>query len=92
MERDALISHGCPFTLRDRLFLGSDKYSIPVCIKCGLIAILDEANHTNQCRRCKTINSNNIVTVELPYASKLLIQELQGMNIYPKLEIAREKS
>jgi len=76
MERDALISHGCPFTLRDRLFLGSDRYSVPVCRKCGMIAIMDDANHTNQCRRCKTLNSNDIVKVEIPYASKLLLKLL----------------
>jgi len=73
MERDALISHGCPFTLRDRLFLGSDKYQIPVCKRCGLIAIIDEANHTNQCRRCKTINTQDIVKVDIPYAAKLML-------------------
>ena len=47
---------------------------------------MDDVNHTNQCRRCKTLNSNDIVKVEMPYTTKLLLQELQAMLIYPRLE------
>merc|ERR1712110_1259948 len=35
MERDALLSHGSVFLLQDRLFHGSDKTRVKVCIKCG---------------------------------------------------------
>ena len=35
MERDAMVSHGCPYVLHDRLLLSSDKSVVRVCIQCG---------------------------------------------------------
>merc|ERR1712020_854420 len=35
MERDALLSHGSVFLLQDRLFHGSDKTRIKICVGCG---------------------------------------------------------
>ena len=37
MERDVLIAHGMSKFCRERLFDVSDKYSVYVCKKCGLI-------------------------------------------------------
>ncbi|KAF4377925.1 hypothetical protein F8388_022343 [Cannabis sativa] len=38
------------------------------------------------CSSCK--NGDNISTMKLPYACKLLLQELQSMNIVPRLKLA----
>jgi DNA-directed RNA polymerase II subunit RPB2 len=73
MERDAIIAHGASGFLREKLFLVSDKYSMPVCSSCGLIG----APGKTQCQGCY----ERLVSVEIPYASKLLIQELLAMNI-----------
>ncbi len=35
MERDCLLSHGSVFLLQDRLFHGSDKTRVKVCVDCG---------------------------------------------------------
>ena len=73
MERDTLISHGGSAFLRERLFKMSDKYQVRVCEKCGNVASLPES-----CRFCK---NDELVSVNLPYACKLLLQELNAMNI-----------
>lgn len=93
MERDALICHGASATIIDRMFTCSDKYSIPVCKTCGgLAAPGDKDNYrrirrANWCPKCK--GSGNVVQVDMPYATKLLLQELMAMHIRPDLELTR---
>lgn len=38
------------------------------------------------CSRCRS--SSHITTMKVPYAAKLLFQELQSMNIVPRLTLA----
>eukprot|EP00968_Pinguiococcus_pyrenoidosus_P001842 scaffold91_cov254-Pinguiococcus_pyrenoidosus.AAC.9 len=86
MERDCLIAHGAANFLRDRFFSNSDAYRIFVCDECGLFAIA-EKDKKLMCMRCKE-NPNRKKTfsqVFLPYACKLLFQELMAMCIAPRL-------
>lgn len=82
MERDCIISHGASSFLKERLFDVSDPYSLSVCELCGLFAV--STPEVSECRGCK--NRTKITNVDVPYAFKLLVQELMAMNITPRFE------
>lgn len=82
MERDCLIAHGASMILKDRLLDESDKIVVPVCSKCGLVAVRNIEKGTVYCPICGDVPTYN---VEIAYAFKLLLDELMSMCIYPKL-------
>ena len=77
MERDCMISHGVSRFLKERLFDMSDPYKILLCQNCGQIV----ANDT-ECHVCK---NDKLYLTNIPYACKLLFQELMAMGI--KIEL-----
>ncbi|GAA5904430.1 hypothetical protein JCM8208_004192 [Rhodotorula glutinis] len=77
MERDCLIAHGASQLLLERLMVSSDAFKVDVCQECGFMG------YNGWCARCKT--SKRVVKLMLPYACKLLFQELLAMNIAPRL-------
>jgi len=83
MERDCMVSHGAARFTRGRLYDASDKYSVFICKKCGLVASYNDNMHIHQCRVCD--NRVDFAYVEIPYSCKLLFQELNTMNIAPRL-------
>jgi DNA-directed RNA polymerase II subunit RPB2 len=73
MERDAILSHGVAFYLKEKLMDTSDAYSTFVCDKCGLFARRmnrkDNMSHASArdiyyCPACK--NYNKISKVMIP--------------------------
>ena len=92
MERDVLISHGTSKYLKEKLLDVSDKYECYICGKCGLIASRVKSNNINTSQNdiyeCKVCNDNNhIKKVIIPYAFKLLCQELMSMSVIPKIKL-----
>ncbi|KAL1547602.1 DNA-directed RNA polymerase III subunit 2 [Salvia divinorum] len=85
MERDCLIAYGASMLIHERLMLSSDPFEVQVCRKCGLMGYYSEKLKTGICSMCK--NGENISTMKMPYACKLLFQELQSMNIVPRLKL-----
>ena len=84
MERDCMISHGAALFLKERLVDVSDKYRIHVCKNCGLIAQSDLNSQKFMCRLCNATDSD-IAQVYIPYACKLLFQELLALHITPRI-------
>jgi DNA-directed RNA polymerase II subunit RPB2 len=83
MERDVMIAHGMSRFCRERLYDVSDKYSVHVCKKCGMVASYNNEIQIHHCRTCD--NRCDFAYVEIPYACKLLFQELITMNIAPRV-------
>ncbi|KAL2915844.1 DNA-directed RNA polymerase III complex subunit Rpc2 [Polyrhizophydium stewartii] len=80
MERDCLIGHGASSLLIERLLYSSDASDVEVCSSCGIVG----AWH-GYCAYCKS--RSGVVTVKMPYACKLLFQELMSMNVVPRVEV-----
>jgi DNA-directed RNA polymerase II subunit RPB2 len=83
MERDCMVSHGAARFTRGRMYDASDKYQVYTCKKCGLIASHNDKMHIHLCHTCG--NRSDFAYVEIPYACKLLFQELNTMNVAPRL-------
>jgi len=77
MEQQALVAHGASLLLKERY--DSDKVVLPICTHCGSIAIEDNIRNKKICSSCA---SEDVDLVEVSYAFKLLIEELQGLHIH----------
>ena len=73
VAHNCMISHGVSRFLTERLFDMSDKFTVPVCNACGAMI-----NDLHICMMCGSVN---VSRVPIPYACKLLFQELQAMGI-----------
>jgi len=90
MERDSLIAHGASSFLRDRLCVASDGYTAYICNRCGWFAQpphpkIQDSIISNLlpsgvfCHSCGT--DEHVKAVTIPYAYKLLTQELLGCQL-----------
>lgn len=94
MERDQIVTNGCNKFLREKFVDTSDRFEMKICDNCGFTAERVKDNNTNvelgnydvyQCRHCG--NKTNISNITIPYASKLLFQELMSGSIKTTLDI-----
>lgn len=98
MERDALIAHGIARYIKEKLMDTSDIYTTYVCDFCGLFAqrinksdskVYSTDKDMYICKSCN--NSTNISKIVIPYAFKLLVQELMSMCIAPRIRVENDK-
>ena len=79
MERDCLVAYGASNLLLERLMLSSDVFVASICRKCGYLGM------KGFCHYCG--DGRNMSDTKVPYAFKLLTQELMSMNIKVKFKI-----
>jgi DNA-directed RNA polymerase subunit B' len=86
MEKDVFIAHGASLLLKERF--DSDKAILPVCEKCGLVAVEDQYKGRKYCLMCG--EDVNVSYVEMSYAFKLLLDEIRSLTIYPRLNLVNK--
>ena len=76
----------------------ADAYETQICDVCGLFAQRmlrkDNKPYSTQkdiywCPACK--NKTNVSKIRIPYAFKLLLQEMMSMNIAPRVRTIKNK-
>jgi DNA-directed RNA polymerase III subunit RPC2 len=82
MERDCLIAYGASQLLLERLMLSSDAHQVDICEICGLMG------YQGWCQTCKS--TRGVTKMTMPYAAKLLVQELLSMNVLVRLKLEDE--
>lgn len=85
MERDCLIGYGASLLLLERLMISSDQFEVSICTTCGLMGYHSAKTGHATCPVHGVTDA--MATMKLPYAAKLLFQELQAMNIIPRLTL-----
>ncbi len=83
MEKDCMVAHGAALVLKERF--DSDKALIPVCEKCGLVAVYDKNREKTYCTVCG--ESAPVQFIEMSYAFHILLNELLSLGIYPHLKL-----
>lgn len=90
MERDCIISHGAMAVMKDRLLESADPFVAPVCNTCGLLcepareSVIGKKQAS--CRNCGD-RCAGVTNKEMPFAYKLLLQELMAMHIRPAMRL-----
>jgi DNA-directed RNA polymerase subunit B len=82
MEQEALVAHGASLLLKERY--DSDKVVVHICTKCGYIAVEDNIHKKIYCPLC---GSQEAEPVEMSYAFKLLVDEIQGLHLSTKFDL-----
>jgi DNA-directed RNA polymerase II subunit RPB2 len=82
MEVECNWAHGALQFLKERLMECSDNYRVFVCTTCGMISNVNPDKKIYKCASCK--NNTSFAQVRIPYAAKLLFQEIQCLGIGAK--------
>jgi intein/homing endonuclease len=82
VAHNCMVSHGAARFTRGRMYDASDKYSVFVCKKCGLIAAYNDQLHIHCCRTCD--NRVDFAYVEIPYSCKLLFDDPSKSSLFSK--------
>ena len=82
MEVECNWGHGTMQFLKERFMECSDNYRLFICKKCHNVANVNPTKNIYTCNMCD--NKTNFDEVRMPYASKLMFQEIQSMGISTK--------
>ena len=87
MERDCMLSHGSVQFLKERTFDCSDKYFVWIDNETGMISPVNPEKGIY--KSLYSDNTTKFSKIQLPYSSKLLIQELQAMHINMRINVKK---
>jgi DNA-directed RNA polymerase II subunit RPB2 len=82
MEVECNWAHGTMNFLKERFMECSDNYRMFICKKCWRPANVNPEKNIYRCHNCS--NKTNFSEIRVPFASKLLMQEIQSMSIGTK--------
>lgn len=97
VTHNCMVAHGAISFLKERMMDVSDKFTMYVCNECHNFAdlhnkIVEDENGKPKavfdkyvCENC--FHSSNFSKINIPYACKLLFQELQSMSITTRMKI-----
>ena len=83
VSHNCMLSHGSVQFLKERTFDCSDKYVVWIDKDTGTIAPINEEKGIY--KSLYSDNTTRFAKVQIPYSSKLLIQELTSMHILPRI-------
>jgi DNA-directed RNA polymerase II subunit RPB2 len=83
MERDCVAAHGVGEFTKERFMECSDQFPCYVCKHCGMLAVANPKDNLWSCARC--MNQTDFSAIQIPYASKLFMQELESMCITSRM-------
>ena len=83
MERDCVAAHGVAEFTKERFMECSDQFPCYVCKHCGMLAVANPKDNLWSCSRCS--NQTDFSAIQIPYASKLFLQELESMCITSRM-------
>ena len=88
VAHNCMIGHGMGQFLKETLVDKSDKTYVYVCNNCGLFASKKPDKDIYTCQMCSSRDETySTHKVEMPYAFKLLVQELKAINILPRIKV-----
>ena len=82
MEVECSWAHGSLSFLKERLLECSDNYRLFVCKNCCNLSNVNEDKKIFKCYQCG--NTTDFSQIRIPYACKLLFQEIEAMSINTK--------
>lgn len=82
MERDVLLGHGFSMFTKEAMMEKSDKYKWAVCKYCGVVCNYTPSKNNISCNKCQR---QDVSVIETPYSYKLLMQEIQAMNLQMRI-------
>jgi DNA-directed RNA polymerase II subunit RPB2 len=88
MELECLWAHGSADFLKERFMECSDNYRVFICNQCGMRAPVYPERGLYFCQACR--NNTDFSEVRIPYAFKLLLDEVQTMAIAARFQTKRK--
>ena len=87
VSHNCMLSHGSVQFLKERTFDCSDKYFVWIDNETGMISPVNPEKGIY--KSLYSDNKTRFSKLQIPYSSKLLIQELQAMHINPRLMVKK---